>query len=174
MGPANLHQSLTMSSSSPLPELPAIGFLVDVEASHRAFLASYGRFVRPISGEILIEEGKSQNSLYLVLSGMLHVVTHATERPILVAQLGAGDSLGEINIFDPASASATVIARSECLIWHLSAEELDSFFEADPVAGLSFTRGLLKVSSQRIRGLITKLADSQEIASIHSFWKAGA
>lgn len=162
-----------MSSSSPLPELPAIGFLADVESSHRAFLASYGRFVRPGSGEFLIEEGKSQNSLYLVLSGMLHVVTNATERPILVAQLGAGDSLGEINIFDPAAASATVIARSECLIWCLSSEELESFYEADPVAGLAFTKGLLKISSKRIRALLAKLVDSQEITSVHSFWKAG-
>jgi CRP-like cAMP-binding protein len=163
-----------MSSSSPLPELPAIGFLADVEASHREFLASYGRFVRLASGEFLIEEGKDQKSLYLILSGMLHVVTNATERPILVAQLGAGDSLGEINIFDPATASATVIARSECLIWRLSSEELDSFFEADPVAGLAFTKGLLKISSKRIRALIAKLAESQEIAAIHSFWKADA
>lgn len=161
-----------MNSSSPLPELPAIGFLSDVEPSHRAFLTSYGRFVRPSSGEMLIEEGKPQNSLYLVLSGMLHVVTSATERPILVAQLGAGDSLGEINIFDPATASATVIARSECLVWCLSAEELDSFYEADPVAGLAFTKGLLKISCKRIRGLITKLGENQEIAAFHSFWRA--
>jgi CRP-like cAMP-binding protein len=163
-----------MSSSSPLPELPAIGFLADVEVSHREFLASYGCFVRPANGEFLIEEGKPQNSLYLVLSGMLHVVTNAAERPILVAQLGAGDSLGEINIFDPATASATVIARSECLIWHLTSEELDSFYEADPVAGLEFTKGLLRLSSKRIRALIAKLAESQEITAIHSFWKSGA
>lgn len=160
-----------MNSSSPLPELPAIGFLADVESSHRAFLASYGRFVRPTSGEIFIEEGKPQNSIYLILSGLVHVVTSATDRPILIAQLGAGDSLGEINIFDPATASATVIARSECLIWCFSAEELDSFYEADPAAGLAFTKGLLKISCKRIRGLITKLAESQEISAIHSFWK---
>jgi CRP-like cAMP-binding protein len=113
-----------MSASNPPQELPAIGFLADMDASHRGFLASFGRFVRPHNGDVLIDEGKEQQSLYLILSGLLHVVAHSGERNILVAALGAGDSLGEVNIFDPAQASASVFARSECLVWEITADEL--------------------------------------------------
>jgi CRP/FNR family cyclic AMP-dependent transcriptional regulator len=163
-----------MTPSSPLPELPPIGFLADLDAEHRAFLAGFGSFVRPHNGEFLIEEGSSHHNLYLVLSGLLHVVASAADRNLLIAALGAGDSLGEVNIFDPSSASASVIARSECLIWRISAEELEGFFEDDPVAGVAFMKGLLRLAGHRIRSMNSKLAESEEKSSLHSFWKPNA
>lgn len=163
-----------MSASNPPQELPAIGFLADMDASHRGFLASFGRFVRPHNGDVLIEEGKEQQSLYLILSGLLHVVAHSGGRNILVASLGAGDSLGEVNIFDPAQASASVFARSECLVWEITAEELKGFFEADPVAGIEFMKGLLRIEGKRIRAMNAKLAESEEKSALHSFWRPNA
>jgi len=163
-----------MSSSSPLPELPAIGFLADLDASHRAFFASFGSFVRPKTGEALIEEGKDQGNLYLILSGLLHVVAAVGGRNLLVAALGAGDSLGEVNIFDPATASASVIAKSECLIWRISADELQALFDSDPVAGVELMKGLLRLAGHRLRSMNAKLADSEEKAAMHSFWKPHA
>lgn len=162
-----------MSSSSPLPELPAIGFLADVESSHREFLASFGEFVRPKNGETVIEEGAQQNCLYLILSGMLHVVTEAGDRALLVATLGAGDSLGEVNVFDPDTASASVIARSDCLIWRITNVDLSAFFSADPEGGVELMRGLLRISARRIRAMNAKLVDSEEKSSFHDFWKSG-
>ena len=161
-----------MTPSSPLHELPAIGFLSDLDADHRAFLASFGSFVRPQSGDALIEEGKEQDNLYLILSGLLHVVAGANGRNILVASLGSGDSLGEVNVFDPGMASASVIAKSECLIWRISAAELEGFFAADPVAGVAFMKGLLGLVGHRIRTMNAKLAESEQKSDIHStFWK---
>ncbi len=160
-----------MSSSSPLLTLPAVGFLTELESSHREFLASFGEFVRPNSGDTVIEEGNVQNCLHLILSGMLHVVTTAGGRSLLVATLGAGDSLGEINVFDPGSASASVIARSECLIWRITSEELAAFFAADSEGGVKLTQGLLRIASKRIRAMNAKLVNSEEKASFHDFWK---
>lgn len=173
----SIHGALTspeMSSSSPLPELPAIGFLADMESPHRAFLASFGKFIRPAEGDVLIEEGQSQENLFLILSGLLHVTATAGDRNILVASLGAGDSMGEVNIFDPATASASVVARSECLIWEISSEELKGFLEADPVAGVEFMKGLLRLTGIRIRSMNAKLAESEEKAALHGFWSAKA
>ncbi|WP_367873521.1 Crp/Fnr family transcriptional regulator [Luteolibacter sp. Populi] len=160
-----------MSSSSPLTELPAIGFLSDLDASHREFFSGFGSFVRPQTGEALIEEGKPQGNLYLILSGLLHVVAAAGGRNILVAALGAGDSLGEVNIFDPATASASVVAKSECLIWRISAEELEALFDSDPIAGVALMKGLLRLAGHRIRSMNAKLAESEEKSAMHSFWK---
>lgn len=145
-----------------------------MDVSHRAFLASFGKFVRPGNGDTLIEEGMAQGSLYLILSGMLHVVSHAGGRNLLVASLGAGDSLGEVNIFDPATASASVLARSECLIWEITGDELKGFFEADPAAGIEFLKGLLRLEGKRIRAMNAKLAESEEKSALHSFWRPTA
>lgn len=147
--------------SSPLPELPAVGFLAEVSDEHRAFLTGFGKFFRPQKGEVFIAEGSPQESLSLVLAGTLHVVTSLDTHPLLLAALGAGDALGEINLFDSAAASATVIARGDSLIWSITRAELEGLIEADSVAGVSVMKGLLRQLSQRIRHMNHKLVDDR-------------
>ncbi len=156
--------------ASPLPELPAVGFLADIPAEHRAFLTGFGKFRRPRAEEVFIAEGSPQETLNLVLAGTLHVVTTRAGRQMLLATVGEGDSLGEINLFDPASASATVIARSECLIWTITRTELAGLVEADPVAALSVTMGLLRQMSRRVRHMNEKLKTFEENPVIHDLW----
>jgi len=163
-----------MNSPSASPsELPAIGFLADVSSEHRAFLACFGRFLRPKNGDILIQAGDCQESLYVILAGTLHIVASAAGRQVLLATLGGGDSMGEINLFDPDKASATAIARSGGLVWTLSREELDAFLKADPAAGVEVLRGLLRQVSNRIRNMNEKLATVEERTSLHHFWTTG-
>lgn len=158
---------------SEINQLPAIGFLADLDEADRAFLAGYGRFLRVSTGGVVIREGAEQDSLYLVLSGILHVTSEAGGRPILVAALGAGDALGEVNLFDPDTASATVLAKSDCVIWKLTGNELDGCFEADPAVALRLMKGLLRLAASRLRAMNRKLAGSEEKAAFHEFWKAG-
>ncbi|MES2440144.1 MAG: cyclic nucleotide-binding domain-containing protein [Verrucomicrobiota bacterium] len=157
-------------ASTPASELPGVGFLSEVSSEHRSFLACFGKFLRPESGEILIPEGDPQESLYVILSGTLHVVASHSERPILLAAFGEGDSLGEINLFDPATASATAIMRTSGLVWTISREELEAFLAADPAAGVSVMRGLLRQVAKRIRSMNEKLATAEQRASIQNFW----
>ena len=156
-------------SSSPLPELPDVGFLAEVPSDHRAFLTGFGRFLRFHKDDIVIAEGTPQESLSLVLAGTMHVISTADERPILLATLGEGDSIGEINLFDPATASATVIARSECLTWSITRSELDGLVDADLTTGLSVMKGLLRQLSRRVRHMNEKLATSEKW--INDYWK---
>ena len=159
-----------MNSSSPLPELPAIGFLSEASQEHRQFFTSFGKFLRPDSGNVIIQEGEAQESLCLILSGTLHVVANSAERPILLAKLSKGDSLGEVNLMDPAAASATVIARESCLIWTVTRDELNGLLAADPEAGLAVMKGLLRQLSSRIRQMNQKLIGSEEKASFNDYW----
>lgn len=159
-----------LSESSPESELPAIGFLAEVSPEHRAFLACFGRFLRPQTDDVLIKEGDSQESLYMILAGTLHIITTADSRPMLLASLGKGDSFGEVNLFDPGTASATAVSRSPGLIWALSRDELAAFLEADTVAGVAVLQGLLHQNASRIRHMNEKLADAEQRASFHHFW----
>jgi CRP/FNR family transcriptional regulator, cyclic AMP receptor protein len=158
--------------SSPLSELPAVGFLADVSSEHRAFLACFGKFLRPQQGDTLIAEGDPQESLYVILSGALHIVAATDDRPLLLAAFGEGDSLGEINLFDPATASATAIMRTGGLIWTISREELETFLAADPPAGIAVMKGLLRQVARRIRSMNEKLATAEQRGSIHNFWNS--
>ena len=161
---------MQQQSSNIALELPAVGFLSGVSAEHRGFLACFGKFLRPRSGDILISEGDAQESLYLILSGTLHIVASVDDRPVLLAAFGEGDSIGEINLFDPATASATAIVRSGGVIWSLSRDELNAFLAADPGAAVSVMRGLLRQVAKRIRSMNEKLVTAEQRASLHNFW----
>lgn len=159
--------------SIPITELPAIGFLAEVSNEHRAFLACFGKFIRPQNGEVIIAEGDRQDSLYVIVAGTLHIVSSTADRQVLLATIGEGDSIGEINLFDPATASATAISRSSGLIWALSRAELEAFLDADPAAGVVVLRGLLRQVSKRIRSMNEKLATAEQRAEFHNFWISG-
>ena len=158
------------SPTDPTVELPAEGFLSDLSSEHRSFLACFGKFMRLESGETLIREGDCQESLYVILSGTLHVISSAEDRNVLLASLGKGESIGEINLFDPATASATAITRSPVMVWVITREELDAVVEADPIAGVAIMRGLLREVAKRIRGMNEKLISAEQRASLHNFW----
>jgi CRP/FNR family transcriptional regulator, cyclic AMP receptor protein len=175
LGEAIVPQKLTtpeimLAEDSPESQLPAVGFLADVSSEHRAFLACFGRFLRPTSGDVLIKEGDPQESLYMILSGILHIIADGADRQMLLATLGEGDSFGEVNLFDPGTASASAVSRSTGLVWVLSREELKAFIEADPAAGVAVLQGLLHQASSRIRHMNEKLADAEQRASFHHFW----
>lgn len=157
------------TSSSPLPEIPALGFLADVPTEHRAFLTGYGRFYRPKKGTPFIHEGRPQESISLVIEGTLHVMTSLDHQPLRLAELGAGDVIGEVNLFDPGVASATVIARSDCLIWSLSRSELAGLIQADLEVGHSLMWGLLRLLSQRIRQMNEKLLEYRDLSAQVAF-----
>jgi CRP/FNR family transcriptional regulator, cyclic AMP receptor protein len=158
----------TLAVDNPLPPL---GFLAGISEEHRSFLACFGKYHRPAEGETLIVEGAAQDSLYVVIVGKLHIVTAAaTDRPLLLASLGPGDSMGEINLFDPGTASASAIARGNSLVWSLSRTELDAFLEADPGIGVSVLRALLGQLSQRLRAMNERLANVENKSSLHDFW----
>lgn len=156
-------------TSSPLPEIPALGYLADAPLEHREFLTGFGKFVRTNDGQRLITEGDPQDTLYLVLSGTLHVTSNVDGRAVLLASLKKGDTIGEINLFDPIAASANVTSIGEALIWSLSRSELDSMFEADPTVGISVLKGLLKQVSARIRRMNDKLLTNEKEV-FFDFW----
>ncbi len=152
-------------------QLPALGFLAGIPEEHRSFLACYGKYHRPQDGDRVIVEGAPQDSLYVILVGKLHIVTGISgDRPMLLAALAPGDSMGEINLFDPGTASASAIARGSSLVWSLSRAELECFLTADPVIGVAVLRALLGQMSKRIRVMNEKLAMAEQKSTLHEFW----
>lgn len=158
------------ASLSGSDELPQLGFLSHVSAEHRAFLACFGKYRRPSAGSVLITEGEKQDSLYIILQGNLSIVTNVEGQEVLISTLSAGDSIGEVNLFDPRNASATVVVRSPSLIWSLTREELEAFITADPVACVEVFRGLLAQLSRRLRVMNEKFVDADIKSLLNNFW----
>jgi len=70
-------------------------------------------------GEIIVEQGRKSNALYIVLSGRARVLTtDARGREVILATLQTGDYMGEMSLIDNEPHSATVLTEgpTDCLM----------------------------------------------------------
>jgi CRP-like cAMP-binding protein len=150
------------TSANDQPELPALGFATDLSDQDRKDLGAYGEFITAMEGDILIEEKKPQNELFLIVFGNFHVQTEATGRVVLLGHLKSGDTVGEINIFDPGNASASVVARTLGQVWKIDRTKLENFLEAHPQAAARLLVGVATQLSKRLRKTNDKVAMVRE------------
>ena len=139
-----------MSANLERPELPPTGFAAELGDDDRRLLSGHGEFLPVHPDQILIEEGTEQNSLYLIIAGRLHVITEDEGRRLLLGRLGPGDLVGEVNVFDPQTASATVIAMEFSQVWRMDRATLDDLVNDRPAVAFHL---LVHISTQLSRRL---------------------
>ncbi len=93
-------------------------------------------------GQALIRQGDLAGSLYVVVSGRFKVMRAGNPRPI--AEIGAGDPIGEIAFFAGGERTATVIAERDSLVYELKREEFDRLAEHNPGIWASITTQLAR------------------------------
>ena len=140
-----------MSDALTNPELPAIGFAADLPDEDRRVLSAFGDFLPGHPDKPIIEEGAEQSSLYFVISGKLHAHTETDGRRILLGRLEAGDIVGEVNIFDPSTASATVVPTEFSQIWRLDRFMFDDIVEKEPAVAVKLLTSIATQLSKRLR-----------------------
>jgi CRP-like cAMP-binding protein len=152
-----------MSQTEP-PDLPALGFARDLNDDERRQLSAYGDFTAAEDGQAIIVEGRPQDSLSMVVSGTVHVQTEAGGRHVLLSSLRAGDVIGEVNIFDPAEASATVVASGFAVLWSISRSKLDAFMHHHPAASSKVLLTIATTLSKKLRRTNEKAAVQQQLS----------
>ena len=89
---------------------------------------------------------------------------------MLLTRIEPGESIGEINIFDPGTASATVTAKSFAQVWKANREDVEGFMSAYPEAGNHLLSAMVAEMSRRIRYMNDKLASAEAEAAYQNFW----
>jgi CRP/FNR family cyclic AMP-dependent transcriptional regulator len=141
-----------MPDSLSKPSLPTFSWIGHLKEDDRDLLSSYGEFFPGHPGNVIIEEGSIQTSVFVVISGMLEV--HAKQDDgsvVLLAQVGPGETLGEISLFNPGPAAATVTAAEFSQLWRIADKDLIEFMEENPGAGNVLLRTLASILAQRLR-----------------------
>lgn len=159
-----------MSNGLTHPELPPVGIVAEMDPEDRALLGNYGEFLPVQAGQLLINAGDAQEFLYVVISGLLHVTIQVEGRMKLLARVEGGETLGEVNVFDPATASASVTAQEFSQIWKANRADIDEFVKAYPEAGANLLKGIITVMCRRIRNMNEKVADTEVTDILGKFW----
>jgi CRP-like cAMP-binding protein len=146
--------------------LPQMGFARDFDVEERTQLGNFGEFLSLVDGDFLIKEKQTQDSLFMVIMGRFHVQTEATGRPVLLGTVKAGDTLGEVNIFDPGDASASVVSRSVAEVWKIDRVRLEQYLEAHPRTAARLLVSVATTLSKRLREMNEKAAVNATMGSL--------
>ena len=133
--------------------------LANFNANELAQLSSFGdsRSFQP--NDVVIRVGEDNENLYLVLKGKLEVLQEVDGVDSVVAVLEAGDSLGEVSIYDPGPASATVRAGSDSEVWLITRDSLDRLHAANPKVAYRLLSRITTCLAKRMRHMNDKLVD---------------
>jgi CRP-like cAMP-binding protein len=128
------------------------GLLTDADID---WMARVGVQRRLKDGEVLIEQGKSVDSIMLLLDGQLSV---AVKDVGVIARLGVGEIVGEMSMVDSAPPSATVVAEGECLILSLDKNILLQKLASDAPFASRFYQALAVFLADRLRAMEQRLS----------------
>jgi CRP-like cAMP-binding protein len=116
----------------PSKELPGVAQMLGAELG-----------VEP--GHVLTEQGRMESDVYLVVDGTADVLV--SQRP--VAEIGPGESIGEMAVVDYLPRSASVVARTPMRLYQVSGQTFLTMLDEVPTVA----RSLAQLLSARLRRL---------------------
>lgn len=110
------------------------------------------------AGEKIFNEGEVGDSMYLICSGQVSI-RHGSKE---IAQLGSGESIGEMAILDKLPRSATAVVLEETKLLRIDAKDFDDILVTHP----EIAQCLLKILSLRLRKMIsnTEIVQPRELS----------
>src|SRR5271155_5077681 len=146
-----------MRESLSKPTLPTFSWIGHLKDDDRELLSSYGEFYPGHPGNIIIREGVLQTEVFVVINGLLEVRAKQEDgSEVVLAHVGPGETLGEISLFTPGPATATVVAVKFSQLWRIADADLILFMEQNPGAGNVLLRTLATILAQRLRQMNPK------------------
>lgn len=97
-------------------------------------LSEDSSILRFTTGEVLVKQGDSGDSLFLIQSGCVEVSVSAGEghRSMKVAELGAGSFFGEMSLLTGDPRTATVTANQETIVMVVKKKGMEKVFRMNP------------------------------------------
>ncbi len=136
----------------------ALYILGQLDDDDAQWMVTAGRRLPLRSGETLITQGQPIADLFLVLSGTALVYVNGRK----VAELGAGEMLGEMALIDKSPPSATVTAGSDDFsVLALSTADLNAKTRTDTAFAARFYRALAVFLADRLRQMNAQLTGAK-------------
>ena len=142
---------LPVLSTSPLFEM--------LSTQELEYVAELSRPRRFSAGQTVFDEGELGDSVFVIASGEVEVVRRdAAGEPKVIAVLSPPQFFGEMSLIDKEYRSATVRARTDAELLHLTAENLTAFRKQHRDGFTFVVINIARVLSARLREANTRLA----------------
>jgi CRP/FNR family cyclic AMP-dependent transcriptional regulator len=101
------------------------------------------------AGEALVAEGTDSSELFLVWDGRLDVTMATSTGNQRLVGIVPGAYFGEVSLFEPGPATASVVTEQGCQVLRLSRERLDELRRSDPEVAAALLGDALRSLSNR-------------------------
>jgi CRP-like cAMP-binding protein len=108
----------------------------------------------------ILEEGTAVRAFYIICDGVVHVRRLAQKREMLMSRLGVGAFFGEINLFDPGVATASIDAMKPTRVAFVNYESFRQFMEANPATGYKIVTAMIRETARRLRQTNARLVNT--------------
>jgi CRP/FNR family transcriptional regulator, cyclic AMP receptor protein len=134
-----------LSNLELIRRVPLFSMLTPSQAESVADAVIKRRFKR---GELIVEQGKKSNALFIILTGRARVLTtDARGREVILANLSPGDYIGEMSLIDNEPHSASVRAEVQTDVLMLGRVEFARCLPENTSMAYAVMKGLV----QRLR-----------------------
>ena len=149
------------------PNLPASGPIGELEEDDRMKLAQAGTFKTLSEGKHVAIQGEPHHSLLILISGKIDVSCRNEGDKIPLANLKAGETIGEMSMIDPQKSSAdAVVHGGPAEVWTITYSDFDKLVESDPMLGYRILRVLSMELCRRLRHnsdtMLSRLKEKRE------------
>ncbi len=130
---------------------PLVSHLGHDELEH---IASLAQWVHHPGGEVLIREGGPGDAMYIVVSGRFEVTQHrAHGQDVRIAEIGRGESIGEMALLAETTRSGTVRALRDSELLKFSNANIRQLFTNYPRTVMRIVRLMTKRLHQTSQGM---------------------
>jgi CRP-like cAMP-binding protein len=153
-----------MAKPNELKQIPILAHLSDDELAQLAAVAQERECA---AGDIIFEEGVEHDSLFILLSGSVHIgkATHSGEQKSITT-LGAGTFFGEMALFGDFVRSATVTASRKSRLLEISKDAFMEFLAHDAAGASTLLLEIMRAISPRLRQTNRELVALYEVGRI--------
>jgi CRP-like cAMP-binding protein len=131
-----------MSLKEEFELLRRVPIFAEIEPAKLKLLAFMSERVGFDPGKSLVQQGDTADAAYLIIDGHAEVVLETPAGPVVVATLGANETVGEMGILGDVPRNATVRAKDRVIVLRISKEPFMRMVREFPNMAVSIMREL--------------------------------
>lgn len=128
-GPSGDNIQESTATSALLRDQPLFHGVTD---EHLQFLISQSPIQQYGRGELIIREGESGSSMFVLICGSAKVSVLASTKATTIASLKGGECFGEMSLLTGEARTASVVAESDCEVFEITKSTFARIVEQDP------------------------------------------
>lgn len=158
-----------MSLKQEFELLRRVPIFAEIEPARLKLLAFMSERVGFDPGKRLMQQGDAADAAYLIIEGHAEVILETPAGPVIVATLGANESVGEMGILGNVPRNATVRAKDRVIALRISKEPFMRMVREFPSMAVSIMQELaqrLDSTNQQLSKALAEVKRLREQAGI--------